>query len=58
MDYKSEINLFKLAVSFLTRIPVSVTDYSDNKLNQATGYFPLVGALIGLCLLIVFIWLT
>lgn len=54
MDYKSEINLFKLAVSFLTRIPVSVTDYSDNKLNQATGYFPLVGALIGLCLLSVF----
>ncbi|MDE3270677.1 adenosylcobinamide-GDP ribazoletransferase [Pseudoalteromonas sp. G4] len=47
MKLSYEISLFKLALSFLTRIPVKITDYSDEKLNEATGYFPLVGALIG-----------
>ena len=50
MKLQHEIALFKLALSFLTRIPIHIDDYSDDKLNKASGYFPLVGVFIG-CLL-------
>lgn len=41
-------------MSFLTRIPVKITDYSDKSLSHACGYFPLVGALIGMTLAFVY----
>ena len=42
-----EWQIFLLAVGFLTRIPVPADpDFSDEKLNGASRYFPLVGALI------------
>jgi adenosylcobinamide-GDP ribazoletransferase len=46
--YTKQLNLFYIALAFLTRIPVpSDVDYSQDKLNQASRYFPLVGWLIG-----------
>ncbi len=50
-----QLNLFYIALGFLTRIPVPATvDYSQNKLNQASRYFPLVGWLIGILAALVF----
>jgi adenosylcobinamide-GDP ribazoletransferase len=48
-NLKSQLNLFYIALAFLTRVPVpSSVDYSQDKLNQASRYFPLVGWFIGL----------
>lgn len=58
MKLHYELSLMKLALSFLTRIPVKITDYSDHKLNEATGYFPLVGVLIGSILALCFYGLS
>ena len=42
-----EWQIFLLAVGFLTRIPVPADpDFSDEKLNGASRYFPVVGALV------------
>ncbi len=54
---KQQLNLFYIALGFLSRIPVpSTVDYSQHKLNQASRYFPLVGWLIGILCAVVF-WL-
>ena len=58
MNLYYEISLFKLAFSFLTRIPVTIIDYSEQKLNEATGYFPAVGALIGVLLALCYYFLS
>ncbi len=43
-----QLNLFYIALGFLTRIPVPLSvDYSQEKLNQASRYFSLIGWLIG-----------
>lgn len=41
-----EVQTFALALQFLTRIPVRV-NYQDEYMARAPGYFPLVGALVG-----------
>jgi adenosylcobinamide-GDP ribazoletransferase len=43
-----EINLLLTAIQFYTRIPVKLDlNYSDEKLNHATRYFPTVGLIVG-----------
>ena len=45
---KNEITIFFTAVMFYTRIPCPISlDYSEEYLNQATRYFPLIGWLVG-----------
>lgn len=52
-----QINLFLLALSFFSRIPVSRwVKYSNENLNQANRYFGLVGWLLG-CIVAVAFWL-
>lgn len=54
-NWQQQLNLFYIAVSFLTRIPVPESvDFSQQKLNQASRYFPLVGWLIGIICALVF----
>jgi adenosylcobinamide-GDP ribazoletransferase len=44
----NQVATFLLAVQFLTRIPVPTrTIFSPERLNAATGYYPLVGFLVG-----------
>ena len=46
---RSQYELFLIAIGFLTRIPIpKKTDFSENKLNHASRYFPTVGWLIGI----------
>lgn len=48
---KVQLNLFYLALSFFTRIPVPKTMlYTETLLNRANQYFSLIGLLIGLIL--------
>lgn len=48
MVWKAEINLFLIAVSFFTRLPVTRwVDFQEHYLNQAARYFPWVGWVIG-----------
>ncbi len=43
-----QLELFLLAVSFFSRIPVPVSlPYSSERMNQAGRYFALVGLLLG-----------
>ncbi len=53
---KQQLNLFYIALGFLTRLPVPQDlDFSQEHLNQANRYFSLVGWLIGgICAL--FLW--
>lgn len=45
---KKEIRIFLTALMFFTRIPCpSFKDYSDEYLNKATRYFPLIGWVVG-----------
>ncbi len=45
---KTQVQLFLLALSFFSRIPIpSSTPYSQRRMNQAGRYFALVGALLG-----------
>lgn len=45
---KAQFNLVFIALTFLTRVPAPVAiDYSQQNLNQASRYFPLIGFLIG-----------
>ncbi len=45
---KKQINRFFIALSFLTRLPSPIkVDFSTEELNRASGYFPLIGWLIG-----------
>jgi len=53
-----QLNLFFVAMSFFTRIPVPAWVVIDNeKLNKASGYFGVVGLVIGLICALVF-WLV
>ncbi len=46
---KQQVNLIGIAVAFFTRIPMPRTlDFSQQQLNRASRYFPLVGWLVGL----------
>ena len=46
---RSQYELFLIAIGFLTRIPISKkTDFSEQKLNHASRYFPTVGWLVGI----------
>jgi adenosylcobinamide-GDP ribazoletransferase len=48
---KAQLNLFYLALSFFTRLPVPKTmHYSESLLNKANRYFSLVGLVTGLLL--------
>lgn len=49
-----QLELFLLAVSFFSRIPVPVSlPYSSERMNQAGRYFALVGLLLGaICALV------
>jgi len=54
---KQQLNLFLIALTFFTRIPVPwVIDFSQQKLNRASRYFSLVAWLVGLASASVF-WL-
>lgn len=54
---KWQIELYLLALSFFTRIPVRINmDISETKFHQASGYFALVGLTIGALLMFSF-WL-
>lgn len=45
---KKQINIFLLALSFYTRIPVKLPlDYSVDNMNKTTRFFPLIGLLVG-----------
>ena len=46
---RNELKTLTLAVHFLTRIPTPFeVDYSPERLNAASRYYPLVGAIIGI----------
>ena len=46
---RNQYELFLIAVGFLTRIPIpKKTDFSEQKLNHASRYFPAVGWLVGI----------
>ncbi len=46
---RNQYELFLIAVGFLTRIPIpQKTDFSEQKLNHASRYFPAVGWLVGI----------
>ncbi|MDP2247840.1 MAG: adenosylcobinamide-GDP ribazoletransferase [Nitrosomonadales bacterium] len=49
--------LFKTALMFFTRIPVSLPDFQEYDLNDSVQYFPLVGVLVGAIAALVF-WLS
>lgn len=45
---KKELQIFLTAIMFYTRIPVpNWIDHSENLLNKATRYFPLIGWIVG-----------
>lgn len=47
--FKQEVRLFYIALRFYTRIPVPAwVGYSEDELNHASRYFPLIGILVGL----------
>jgi adenosylcobinamide-GDP ribazoletransferase len=46
---KNEIRIFFTALMFYTRIPCPrFTDHSDNYINKASRYFPLIGWIVGI----------
>ncbi len=52
---KAQLNLFFIALGFMTRIPVpSWVDFSQAKLNQASRFFPAVGWVVGLICAFIF----
>nr|WP_194717314.1 adenosylcobinamide-GDP ribazoletransferase [Vibrio sp. S9_S30] len=52
---KNQLQLFCLALSFFSRIPVPAsTPYSDERMNRAGRYFAVVGAILGLLCALVF----
>ena len=55
---KNEIKIFLTSIMFYTRIPCpSFIDHSEEYLNKATRYFPLVGTIVGSLSFFSF-WLT
>ncbi len=50
-----ELNLFLLALGFLTRFPITMElNYNSQTLNASSRYFTVVGAIIGLCMALVY----
>ena len=45
---------FLLAVQFLTRIPVRLSDVREDELGRASAYFPLIGTAIGAVAAVIF----
>ena len=55
---KNEIKIFLTSVMFYTRIPCpSFIDHSEDYLNKATRYFPLIGIIVGTISFFIF-WLS
>ena len=55
---KNEIKIFLTSVMFYTRIPCpSFIDHSEDYLNKATKYFPLIGIIVGSISFLLF-WLS
>lgn len=53
---KTQLNLFYLALSFFTRLPVPQSmHYSEALLNKANRYFSLVGLVTGLLLALIYV---
>lgn len=51
---RSEINLFLLALTFLTRVPSPITlQFKQSYLNDSSRYFPLVGAFVGVTVAVI-----
>lgn len=55
ISLRNQWSIFLIALGFLTRIPIGNVDFSPEKLNKASRYFALVGALIGLLCAAVFL---
>ncbi|HMV45595.1 MAG TPA: adenosylcobinamide-GDP ribazoletransferase [Leptospiraceae bacterium] len=53
---KRELELFFTALMFFTRLPVPEINYSQEKLNASSRYFPLVGILVGTLTAIAFMF--
>lgn len=53
-SFKSEWNLFLLALMFYTRIRVKNVNYSNEKLNKAFRYYPLIGIVVALPSILVY----
>lgn len=52
---KKQINLFWTALMFYTRIPCPKhIDYSEDNLNKATRFFPLIGWIVGIISFIIY----
>lgn len=51
----SQWHIFACAITFLTRLPVSVAKYDARILGKSVVYFPLVGVVIGLLSVVVFL---
>jgi adenosylcobinamide-GDP ribazoletransferase len=45
---RNQWRFFLTALQFFTRIPVHLTDFQPNDLNQSTRFFPLIGLLVGI----------
>ena len=46
--FRADIELFLIAVQFLTRIPIYRSlDYSGQKISEAASYYPAVGLCLG-----------
>jgi adenosylcobinamide-GDP ribazoletransferase len=55
---KYQLNLFLLALSFFSRLPmVKNMHYSASKMRRATCYFPLVGWLLAVILIIIYMFI-
>jgi len=55
---RRELELFFTALMFFTRLPVPELEYSQEKLNSSSRYFPLVGILVGALSATVFMFST
>ncbi len=42
-----QFDTFIIALTFLTRLPIPIKNYSDSKLHSSVVYYPLVGLVIG-----------
>ena len=56
-SFRYQLNLFCLALSFFTRLPVCKNvQYSPSKMRRANRYFPLVGGLLAVILIAVYVF--
>ena len=53
---KYHLNLFLLALSFFSRLPMAKNlEYSPSKMRRASRYFPLVGWLLAVILILMYV---